>query len=411
MTASSTTDASRHYLRWFFGTVMAAVLLAGAINVLVDPLGIFMSPRMQGVNRIKPHLDHHQELTRWRQVQRLCPSAMILGNSRAEIGFDPEHPAFATRGLNVANQAVPGTDVVTAYHQVLWSRSIGCTPKLLVIGIEFFDFLGDKPPRSLALLSEAPAPRIDTKAWTEIVFSVSGLSDSLTTVAVQQARHPATLTERGFNPMLNYVPEVARSGHHALFRQRAVENARVWARKPRLLRPPGADRSEDAVALQAILDIARASGSQVHLVIYPYHAQIRLMMKQLALDGLFRDWKRDMLAMTELAAGRAGAGAVSLWDFSGLSHYTTEVIPPPTDRHTQLQHYWEAGHFKKALGDKVLSRVLGQASDFGIQLDRTMLEPWLAQDARDVDGLCKSPTVLCTFTADTLRQAGVAAPR
>lgn len=411
MTDSISTDASRRYLRWLVGTMLGAVLLTGLVNVLVDPLDIFGSPRLIGLNHIKPHLDHHQDLTRWRQAQRLCPNAMILGNSRAEIGFDPEHPGFAARGLSVVNQAVPGTDIVTAYRQIIWARSIGCAPKLLVVGVEFFDFLGNTAPRSLDLLSAAPAPRIDAKAAAEVMFSVSGLGDSVTTLALQHARYPATLTERGFNPLLNYVPEVSRSGHHALFRQRAVENARVWARKPPMIRPTGADRSEDAMALQAILDIAHTTGSEVHLVIYPYHAQIRLMMKHLALDGLFRDWRRDLVAMTTAASDRAGGGSVSLWDFSGLSTDTTETIPPPGDRQTHLRHYWEAGHFKKALGDKILSRVLGRAAEFGVKLDAVNLEAWLAQDKATVDDLCRSPSTLCAYTTDALREAGVASSR
>lgn len=391
---------------------MATLLLAGAFNVLVDPLHIFDSPRLRGFNAIKPHLDHHREFTRWRQTQRLCPNAMILGNSRAEIGFDPEHPGFAALGLHTVNQAVPGTDAVTAYRQLLWARSIGCMPKLLVVGVEFFDFLGNTPPRSLAQLSDAPAPSLSAKATAEIVFSITGLGDSLSTVALQYARYPASLTDRGFNPLFNYTPEVARSGHHALFQQRAMENAKVWARKPRMIHPPDAARSEDAVALQAILETAGAAGSQVHLVIYPYHAQIRLVMKRLALDGLFRDWKRDLVQMADASAGRQGAGAstVSVWDFSGVSPYTTEAIPAAGDRQTRLQNYWEAGHFKKALGDHVLSRVLGQTGDFGVQLNATMLEPWLDRDGAAVDHLCATPTRLCGFTSDILRNAGVITP-
>ena len=400
------------YLRWFFGSALAAVLLAGAINVLIDPLDIFGSPKMSGINRLKPHLDHHREFTRWRQAQRLCPSGMILGNSRAEIGFDPEHTGFIDRGLSVANQAVPGAGAVTAYRQLLWASNIGCAPKLLVVGIEFFDFRGDTPPRNLAQLKDAP-PTLDAKAAAEIVFSLAGLGDSAATLALQHSRYPAALTERGFNPLLNYEREVAQSGHQALFRQRAVENAKVWARKPRMIRPPGAEHAEDRVALRAILDLARANGSEVHLIIYPYHAQIRLMMKRMQLDHLFRDWKRDMVAMIsdDSGSGPLPAGQVSLWDFSGLSPATTEPIPAAGDRTTRLQHYWESGHFKKALGDKMLSQMLGSAPGFGMQLDATMLDAWLAQDQAAVDRLCAGPSPLCDVTAEVLREAGVAPAR
>ena len=406
------------YLRWFFASALAAVLLAGALNVLIDPLDLFGSPRVAGLNRLKPHLDHHREFTRWRQAQRLCPSGMILGNSRAEIGFDPSHPGFTDRGLSVANQAVPGTSAATAYQQLLWASRSGCMPKLLVVGIEFFDFLDATPPRSLAQLQASTPPALDGRAAAEVVFSIAGLGDSLATLALQRARYPAILTERGFNPLLHYEPEVARSGHQAMFRQRAVENARVWARKPRLIRPPGDAPSEDRVALRAVLDLARASGSEVHLVIYPYHAQVRLMMQRMALDGLFSDWKRDIVQMAGEAQGAASVSGsasrsapVSLWDFSGVSPITTEAIPAAGDRQTRLQHYWEAGHFKKALGDRMLAQMLGQTPGFGVKLDATMLDDWLARDQAAVNRLCAAPSALCDLTAEVLRQAGVAPVR
>ena len=413
MPTSGQSDPCRSYLWWFFVTTLASVLLAGAFNVIVDPLNIFGTPRLRGFNLVKPHLDHHRELTRWRQAQRQCPTAVILGNSRAEIGFDPEHPAFAQRGLNAVNQAVPGTDAVTAYRQLRWLQSIACMPKLVVLGVEFFDFLGNAPPRDLATLAAAPPPGLDAAVLAEVVFSLTSLGDAMATVALQHASYPATLTERGFNPLRNYLAEVAKSGHQALFRQRAVENAKMWARKPRQIHPAGAAQSEDAQAVQAILGMAQASGSQVHLVIYPYHAQMRLMMAQMGLSELFNDWKRDLVLVAGQAAARPGArsGAVSVWDFSGLSPYTQEPIPAAADRLTALQYFWEAGHFKKALGDQVLSTLLGAPTGLGMRLDAQNLPAWLAQDQASMQRLLSEPSALRDFTQEVLRHAGVVTPR
>ena len=87
----------RAQLRWFGAATLATLLLVAGINIATDPLDAFGTPRLQGFNALKPHLDHHRELTRWRQAGRLCPSAVILGNSRAEIGLD--HHQHAARRL------------------------------------------------------------------------------------------------------------------------------------------------------------------------------------------------------------------------------------------------------------------------------------------------------------------------
>jgi hypothetical protein len=274
------------YLRWMLGTLAAVVLLVGAFNVVMDPLNVFGSPRVAGLNAVKPHLDHHRELTRWRIASKHCASAVILGNSRTEIGLDPEHPAFAALGLSAVNLAVPGTDATNAYRQLLWLQSIGCMPKVVVLGVEFFDFLGAAPAKGLPTVATAPPPQTGAAFFAEVVFSITGLGDSLNTLGLQRARYPATLTDRGFNPLRNYVAEVSQSGHYTLFRQRALENAKNWGRKPRHIRPAGGESSEDAAAVQGILELASAAGSKVHLVIYPYHAQIRLMLLQMGLNDL-----------------------------------------------------------------------------------------------------------------------------
>jgi hypothetical protein len=394
------------------GTLTVVVLLAGAFNVCIDPLNVFGAPRVLGLNAVKPHLDHHRELTRWRIAVQYCPNAVILGNSRSEIGLDPEHSDFARRGLNAVNLAIPGTDATTAYQQLVWLQSIGCMPKVVVLGVEFFDFLGAAPAKRLSYTDPTSPPKIDAAFFAEAVFSLTGLGDSLNTVSLQRARYPATLTDRGFNPLRNYVLEVAQGGHYTLFRQRALENAKNWGRKAPQIHTAGGGPSEDAVAVRSVLDLASSAGSTVHVVIYPYHAQIRLMLMQMGLNDLFAQWKRDITQMAESRqqGTTANPARVKVWDFSGLSAETLETIPLVGDRETKLNFFWEAGHFKKELGDKLLSRVLGDDNGFGIQLGPNMLSTWLAQDEAAVRRLMDTPSALRDESLDVVTRAAAARP-
>ena len=114
----------------------------------------------------------------------------------------------------------------------------------MLIGVDFFDFLGGTAATGpLPNAAEDPPPRLDAQWLGDAVFSLTALGDSFTTLAAQHARYPATLTDRGFNPLLNYVGEVERNGHYPLFRQRAFENARNWSRKAPRLHPPGGTAS------------------------------------------------------------------------------------------------------------------------------------------------------------------------
>jgi hypothetical protein len=49
---------------------------------------------------------------------------------------------------------------------------------------------------------------------------------------------------------------------------------------------------------------------------------------------------------------------VRLFDFAQESAVSREPVPPPGDRHTQMRWYWEAGHFKSELGDRLVARMM-----------------------------------------------------
>ncbi len=362
--------------------MIISIAFCGALNVFIDPLGVFAAPRISGINSLKPYLDHHQELARWMAAKRLCPSAAIFGNSRAQIGFDPEHPAFHNAGLEAFNHAIPGSSVNLAFNQLNWLIEAGCTPKVAILGIEFFDFLGATSPTTpLSASNIEPAPRFDGRFFAETVFSVSGIRDSINTISLQRAEHPATVSPRGFNPLLNYIKEVEQSGHHQLFRQRAEENLKSWKRKaPRVQLETGI--SPDYASLEGFLSLASKSGIKVYVVTYPYHAEIRMLMERIGLGDVFSEWKKSLLLETQKFSHQGAE--IQVWDFSGISAYSLEVIPAYGDKQTQLEYYWEAGHFKKALGDKMIIQMITGEPGFGIKLQDLMLNDWLENDRAQV---------------------------
>lgn len=387
------------YLRWMLASLAALLTTVGSLNVFIDPLAIFGSPRVEGLNARKPYLDHHRELARWYAARRLCADTAIFGNSRAEIGFNPENPAFTAHGMSAFNHAIPGSAVTLALQQLNWLKDCGCAPKTTIIGVEFFDFLSAGKPGPGLSKNTPPAPQMDERVIAETVFSITGLRDSLKTIALQDSRYPALLTERGFNPLDNYIPEVENSGHYVLFRQRAEENRRIWSNKGRHLRAEDGSDSIDQQALKAFLTRATTNGGKVNIVIYPYHAQIRMMLERMGMGGLFSDWKKLIVSV---AAQHTG---VDVWDFSGISPETLEAIPTPGDRKTHLRHYWEAGHFKSALGDKVIARMLGEDGNFGIKIQLDNVDAWAERDRAAVQTLLSRPSALLTEVDDVLKPA------
>ena len=45
---------------------------------------------------------------------------------------------------------------------------------------------------------------------------------------------------------------------------------------------------------------------------------------------------------------------------TGYNSFTTESVPAPGDKHTQVTWYWEPGHFRPSLGDAIIARIYGR---------------------------------------------------
>ena len=123
-----------------------------------------------------------------------------------------------------------------------------------------------------------------------------------------------------------------------------------------------------------------------HFVIYPYHAHILVLFQETGLWNAFWDWKQ---ALTEVAERvNSSTRTVVLWDFSGPSSFTMEPVPLENQNSKSMQWYWEAGHFKKELGDLVLNQVLHPsrlATDLGARLEASNLSRLRTESERIIE--------------------------
>ena len=106
------------------------------------------------------------------------------------------------------------------------------------------------------------------------VLSLDALIDSISTVNAQHTRYPADLTERGFNPMHDYEGIAKREGYYAMFRQRDQENARAYLRRPKNIYVRGKADSPQLEVLRRIIAVCQEQGTELYVVIYPYHAHL-----------------------------------------------------------------------------------------------------------------------------------------
>jgi hypothetical protein len=357
------------YLRWLLATVALGGAAVMTFVAIVDPYGLYQQRAAPASwHAVKPGLSRYQDEIKQSQAAALAPAILIQGNSRAEIGFDPDGPALSNAGP-AYNLAVSGSSIAVAHAQLARLLRTGQRPRLLLLGVEFLDFIDAPRNATSASVVASVAPASDARDFWRFdsLFSLRALEDAWRTLQIQHEPDAETMTAHGFNPLHEYRAMARSEGYYALFRQRAEENARVYLRKA-----GGVPSAGDAAHLAALLRLAAGAGVEVKLLIYPYHAQILALFEQAGLWPAFEAWKArlvDQVAAARLADPKA---RIALYDFSAFWPFNCEPIPEKGDVVSETRWYWEGGHFKSALGEQVLARVMepsDAASGFGFLLE------------------------------------------
>ena len=111
------------------------------------------------------------------------------------------------------------------------------------------------------------------------------------------------------------------------------------------------------------------------LVLLPSHALNWETLARFGRWGEFERWKGDLVA----ALASASPAPPPLWDCTGYTDESTESVPPPGDRQTQMRWHWDSSHVRRELGDAVVDQVLGTGGSREV--------PCLALDAQSLPGV------------------------
>ena len=369
--------------------LLLTLTFTAAINLTVDPYSVFGLPRVAGFNAQKAKASTYTPLVKAYQIERAKPVTVLLGTSRVDIGLDPVHPAWPGRAQPVYNYGLPEASILTMPQQLSHALRAGSV-RTAVVALEFQDFLrgqihhsgqpDEVEGRFLALAQDRSQWRHMRQAVFDnftAAMTLGALLDSVGTVSQQRSSAAGDVTDAGLTSETPYADLVRKEGHHDLFLQKDIGIVRARKQAARVLAGRHVEFAEIA-QLRALIELCRARGIELKLLIPPYHAHYLEIVDATGLWGRFEDWKRALIKVVAEYQGQPGPG-LSLWDFATYDTYTTEPVPAKGDRETALQWFWEPVHFKKALGDIMLARMLGQDTrDFGVELTQATLEPQLA---------------------------------
>ena len=380
---------ARHFNRVFASAVLVVFAVTGVTNWLVDPFALFGSPPVTGFNVEKPAFGRYVRMEKAMAIRELQPRALILGSSRAELGLDPDHPAWATHP--VYNAAMPSGSISEAWQYLQHAHAV--TPlQQVVLNLDMFMFNAMhqyEPGFQRDRLAQNDTLGFNGAMLRDVVtalFSINALQTSFETVARQnQATHLPHLANGMRDTARNAARIASKGGQHAAF----LSNERYslsandgWGSFS--LSDPETGARTPLVAFTHLLEFCLENHIDCRLMISPVHARKLEVLWALDMWPVFEDWKRSVVqTLASVQQRYSDRAIIPLMDFSGYNRITTESLPAPGDTTSVMRWYWEGSHFRKETGDIMLTRLL-QATpaapddDFGTNLTPASLPTALA---------------------------------
>ncbi len=378
-TASLTAAGPRRFCLVWLAAVLALIALIGAFDALIDPYLVIGTPRIAGLNAVKPATETHTRLAKGHLLARLHPAGLLIGDSKVDLGLDPDSPSWPDDALPAFNYGMPGAGLGDQLANLRRAVARGTVRRALIL-LEPRDFMAPAPR---AATPPEPAALSDLQAFGErasdillATLSLDALRASLVTVAAQGKRDVADLSPHGATGEGGFRAVIAADGYDELFMQKDAYHRGQRAQLIAAIRArPGAGLGQlDRVA--EMIDLCRRHGIALDLAIAPAHADY---LEGLDHAGLWPRYQAVKAAFVELAA-EADSDTVRLWDFSFYDAYATEKVPGPSDRGGSTRWFWEPSHFKRALGEKILATIYRGADDYGVRLTPDMIAAHLARE-------------------------------
>ncbi|HEX6828027.1 MAG TPA: hypothetical protein VF104_03510 [Burkholderiales bacterium] len=364
-------DASsslRRYVLWLLAGTGVLLGLAGLFNRVVDPFWYYRDISIEGFNAVKTKFRRFERHVKPAILAREQPEAITLGSSFAEVGFDPDNPAFTDGGRLLGYSfAVAGADwgMVTCYLEYALAHA---PIRRVVIGVHTTDHpLVD---------CRAMVAGMGTAGPGQLLFSARALHASVQTVLEQRKERPSH-TAKGRYFYTRFDP-----GADQHFRELFNHRLRTRPCELRLpeaggdVPPPRASpkRPLDLEGLRRVVRLARERGFELRLVLYPNHVYA-LEMDELCGEEVERwDALRQMAEAVEQEA--AGSEAIQLWEFVGYNAVSGEPVG-------LTMHYWQNPfHFNSELGDMLLGAMFGRPVAGAPEIGRRVNSATVAQRQR-----------------------------
>lgn len=349
------------YIKVLAATVFLFYCLVVSINLKIDPRGMLVS----GEFNKEIYFSAQPRVEKSIRILNNNYDTIILGSSRAEVGIDPKSEILIGKSTyNLGLSATNMYEICSVFDFLVRQEK---EPDTYIIGLDFLMFTTNReyhPDYNNSAFKAHNYP----KMMVDYLTSLSVLKESIIT------GYKRYKGDKGIKVTNGYIDKTGVNVNHrqlfdAILRSNFLVSPATYA---------GYKYSEarEECFFQKI-DGALARKKKVYLFISPIHARQEEAISVMELYEVYEDWKRRLVNRVEAASAKHNT-LLKLWDFSGYNEKTIEAIPE--DAGAIMSWYWESSHYKKELGNIVLSRMYGYDgnNNFGVVLNAKNIEEELS---------------------------------
>ncbi len=348
-------SAKNSYKRFnilFLSFIFISLTLFGGFNFLIDPYGIYDSPKVASINKYKSEQMAYDRIFQAIEIIKRKPNVLFLGSSTVQFGLDtryfPNNESYEVYNLGLQNANIREINQYFK-HALVNNPDI----KTVVMGVDLFIFEKDKEDNPNYDQNRLEKKIINFKDIANTLFSFSAFDASVKTIK-NNLNGTASHLEY-INGMLYYDPGKPVPGSLDRF---------VFFLKGVFRKKPEQNRfsQERLDYFREIVQICQEKNIDLMVFISPSHAT-QWTGTEAAGNWYWEEWenwKKELVKITPI------------WDFSGYSSVTTE---PVSD---DMKNYYDSSHYRPVVSQLILAKMLNNnpqvPDDFGVLLTPENLE-------------------------------------
>lgn len=355
-----------------FSITLLIMVFAVIINRVVDPFLLFGSSYIKMDEFKRPKVLSQERLMKAFAVKILKPNVVFLGTSRCAFSIDPNH--IYLRRKNTYNLCVDGASIYETFRYLQHASFFNKNLEALLF-LDFLMFNENDSPVSTGFKENYFA--VDSNGQEQKMLSPYQFLISLETLkaSFQTLLSQTSGNSHNLNGMRNQSfieKQIYNNKGPKFFSPRVERN--YYQKYYNNFSTSSEGRSSLAV-FEQLLEFCEKNNIKLTIIIPPTHARLLEVINEKKIWTNFENWKKNMLQITNRVFEKKSQEKFSIWDFSGYSKFTTESVSLLQSEKSQLRWFWESSHFKKNVGDLILSKVLNKeinsefdTADFGIRI-------------------------------------------